>query len=92
MEIKNLNSFLFKLYKYLFEHKNVVCTSINTVAFYSMYLKNFKLIFNIKARGKNKSMVNLSEIDQKIQKKLEIILKENIQVCKNKLSKQRDLK
>ena len=88
---KESKQFLFKLYKYLFEHKNVVCTSINTVAFYSMYLKkNFKLIFNIKARGKNKSMVNLSEIDQKIQKKTRDHFERKYPgFCKNKLSKQK---
>lgn len=66
---KESKNFLFKLHKNLSKHKNVVCTSINTATFYSMYLKkNFKLIINSTKNSKNKSLVNLSSKDQYIQK------------------------
>lgn len=88
---KESKQFLFKLYKHLSGHKNVVCTSINTAAFYSMYLKkNFKLIFNFKAHSKNKSMVNLNSVDQKIQKKTrDHFEKKYPGFCRNKLSRQK---
>ena len=66
---KESKNFLFILHKNLSKHKNVVCTSINTATFYSMYLKkNFKLIINSTNKRKNKSLVNLSLKDQYIQR------------------------
>lgn len=71
---KKSNQFLYKFYKIVSKHKNVVCTSINTAAFYSMYMKkNFKLILNNLEKKKiKKKIVIQNKDDDNLQLKTKI--------------------
>mgnify|MGYP001174402769 FL=1 len=65
---KKSEKFLYKLHKLLTMHNNVICTSINTSAFYSMFMKkNFKLIMNQSDKKKVKQIVFQNKVDDKLQ-------------------------
>lgn len=85
---KKSKKFLFKLHRNISKHNNVVCTSINTAAFYSMYLKkNFKLITNVKKGNEDKSLVKLSIKDQIIQRNTRAYYEKKYPgFCNNKIS------
>ena len=65
---KHSNKFLYKFYNYVSAHKNIVCTSINTAAFYAMYMKKeFKFILNNPNDRKNKKIVFQNKEDNYLQ-------------------------
>ena len=91
---KKSKKFLFILYDKIAKHKNVICTSINTAAFYAMYMqKNFKLIFKSSFKKKNKFLVEFENSeDVSIQKKTRKFFEKKYPgFVKNRLSKKKRL-